>query len=235
MTSAVACCQTTILPTARTTLSMAAHGALPRSLAKIHPKYLTPTWSTFWIGAASVLWFVALVLIDRSENILWDSISGLGFAIAFYYGITALAAPVYFRRFLFRSTKNFLLMGVAPLLGALTLGWVFVRSAFDYWNPVNSYSPPWFAFGSFKGVGAAFVIGIGMLLVGVPLMLWWRGVNPSFFHQKLEVADTLDPGAARGAILEGEIVPVPPSGPPVREQQAPPPKPLAPTGIGGRS
>ena len=40
------------------------------------------------------------------------------FAIAFYYGITALAAPVYFRQFLFKSTKNFLLMGVAPLLGA---------------------------------------------------------------------------------------------------------------------
>jgi len=206
MTSAIACCQTTILPTARTTLSMAAHGALPKGLATIHPKYLTPTWSTFWIGAASIVWFFALVLIDQSENILWDSISGLGFAIAFYYAITALAAPVYFRKFLFKSTKNFLLMGVAPLLGALTLGWVFVKSAIDYWNPVNSYSPPWFAFGSFQGVGAAFVIGIGMLLLGIPLMFWWRALHPEFFRQKTEVAETLRPGAALGTISEEDLV-----------------------------
>jgi amino acid transporter len=213
LSSAIACTQTTILPTARTTLSMAANGAMPRSLATIHPKYLTPTWSTFWIGAASILWFVALVLIDRSENILWDSISGLGFAIAFYYGITALAAPVYFRKFLFKSWKNALLMGVAPLLGAATLGWVFVRSAVDYWNPVNSYSPPWFAFGSFHGVGAAFVIGIGMLLLGIPLMLlwWWR--HPGYFRQGLEVAETLAPGAAPGSIGGEERVVELPLGP----------------------
>ena len=204
LSSAMACTQTTIMPTARTTLSMAAHGALPKSLATIHPKYLTPTWSTLWMGAISILWFVALVMIDRSENILWDSISGLGFAVAFYYGITALAAPVYFRKFLFKSTKNFLLMGVAPVIGALTLGWVFVKSAIDYWNPVNSYSPPWFAFGSFKGVGAAFVIGIGMLLLGVPLMFWWRSVHPEFFRQKPEVAETLEPGAAQGSIVSEE-------------------------------
>jgi amino acid transporter len=218
LTSAIACTQTTILPTARTTLSMAAHGAMPKSLATIHPKYLTPTWSTFWIGAASILWFVALVLIDRSENILWDSISGLGFAIAFYYGITALAAPIYFRRFLFTGPKNFLLMGLAPLLGAATLGWVFVRSAIDYWNPVNSYSPPWFAFGSFEGVGAAFVIGIGMLLLGIPLMLWWRWRNPAYFRQKLEAADTLDPGAAKGVILGEEQLVELPTGPTPRER-----------------
>ena len=204
LTSAAACTQTTIMPTARTTLSMAAHGALPKKLAEVHPKFMTPTWSTLWMGAISILWFVALVCIDRSENILWDSISGLGFAVAFYYGITALAAPVYFRRFLFKSWKNFLLMGAAPVIGALVLGWVFVKSAIDYWNPVNSYSPPWFSFGSFQGVGAAFVIGIGMLLVGVPLMFWWRGVHPEFFRQKTEVAETLKPGAAKGAIVSEE-------------------------------
>ncbi len=75
LTSAMASTQTTILPTARTSLSMAAHGALPKPLAKIHPKYLTPTWSTWWFGIASVLWWIVLILVDRSENILWDSIT----------------------------------------------------------------------------------------------------------------------------------------------------------------
>ena len=42
LTSAAASTQTTILPTARTTLSMARAKALPGSLGKIHPRYLTP-------------------------------------------------------------------------------------------------------------------------------------------------------------------------------------------------
>ena len=191
LSSAIACTQTTILPTARTTLSMAAHGAGPNALAKMDPKYLTPTWSTWWMGIASIVWYVILVGIDRSTNILWDSISGLGFAIAFYYAITAVAAPILFRRHLFKSAKNFLLIGVVPLLGAITLGWVFIRSAIDYWKPVNSYTPPWVSFGTFKGVGPALVIGIGMLLLGIPLMFAWRRRNPAFFQKKTEVAESL--------------------------------------------
>ncbi len=188
LSSAMASTQTTILPTARITLSMASKGALPKPLAKISPKYLTPTWSTWWMGIASVVWYVMLVLIDKSTNVLWDSITGLGLAIAFYYGITALAAPILFRKHLFTSFKNFMLIGVAPLLGFAILAWVFVKSAIDMWNPANAYTPAWFAFGSFKGVGAPFVIGIGMLAIGVPLMIWWRFTNPEFFRKKPQVA-----------------------------------------------
>ena len=50
LSSAAASTQTTILPTARTTLSMAAYKALPASFSKIHPKYLTPTVSTIVMG-----------------------------------------------------------------------------------------------------------------------------------------------------------------------------------------
>jgi amino acid transporter len=191
MSSAMASTQTTIMPTARTTLSMAAHRAFPKALAKIHPKYLTPTWSTWWMGIASIVWYILLVLIDRTENILWDTISGLGFAVAFYYGITALAAPVLFRKHLFKSLKNFLLVGVAPVLGALSLGYVFVRSAIDYWKPENSYTPPWFKIGGFQGIGPALVIGVGMLLLGIPLMLWARKAYPDYFRRKPQAADSL--------------------------------------------
>lgn len=191
LTSAMASTQTTILPTARTALSMAAHGALPKPLAKIHPRYLTPTWSTWWFGIASVIWWIVLVLIDSSENILWDSISGLGFAIAFYYGITAIAAPILFRRHVFKSLRNFVLVGLVPFLGFATLAWVFVRSAIDYWNPANSYTPAWFAFGDFEGVGPALVIGIGMLLLGVPLWIWARIAYKPFFSRKAESAESL--------------------------------------------
>src|SRR5581483_9375639 len=44
--SASASTQTTILPTARTTLSMARWGAIPKAFGTVHPRYFTPTFST---------------------------------------------------------------------------------------------------------------------------------------------------------------------------------------------
>ena len=42
LTSAAASTQTTILPTARTSLSMARARRAPRSFGRVHPRYLTP-------------------------------------------------------------------------------------------------------------------------------------------------------------------------------------------------
>ena len=46
LSSASSSTQTTILPTARTVLSMSVHKALPDSFAKIHKRFLTPTVAT---------------------------------------------------------------------------------------------------------------------------------------------------------------------------------------------
>src|SRR5712672_3022162 len=60
LSSAAASTQTTILPTARTTLSMAAYRALPQQFAKISPRYLTPTVSTIVVGVVSVALYIPL-------------------------------------------------------------------------------------------------------------------------------------------------------------------------------
>ena len=52
LTSAAASTQTTILPTARTSLSMARARAMPESLGRIHPRFLTPHVSTISMGVA---------------------------------------------------------------------------------------------------------------------------------------------------------------------------------------
>ena len=52
LTSAAASTQTTILPTARTTLSMARQKALPKSLGEVHPRFQTPAVSTILMGVA---------------------------------------------------------------------------------------------------------------------------------------------------------------------------------------
>ena len=67
LTSASASTQTTILPDPRTSLSMAAHGAIPKHFARIHPRYLTPGVSTIWMGVVSIVWFVGLTVVEREH------------------------------------------------------------------------------------------------------------------------------------------------------------------------
>jgi amino acid transporter len=181
LTSAAASTQTTILPTARTALSMAAHKAAPEPLARVSTKLQTPTVATVFFGVASCVWLVGLTVL--SQSVLQDSILALGFGIAFYYGLTGVACVIYFRRQLFHSVRNFLFMGLTPALGAIGLFWAFGKSAVDYAKPANSESgDSWF------GLGPPLVIGVGLLLLGIPLMVvWWR-IKPDFFRRRPEVA-----------------------------------------------
>jgi amino acid transporter len=197
LTSAAASTQTTILPTARTSLSMAYAKAMPRKLADIHPRYLTPAFSTILMGALSISWYVLLTIV--SENILADSLAALGLMIAFYYGLTGIACTVYYRREVLRSVKNFVLIGVAPTLGGLVLIAVFGKSAYNFWDPANSESGD-----SWAGIGPPFIIGIGFLLLGVVLMLAWRASgHMEFFRRRMEV---VDPDIAAGRRVATEAL-----------------------------
>lgn len=160
--SATASTQTTILPTARGTLAMAVYKAVPKEFARVHPVFKTPSFSTVVMGATAGLFYVALKLL--SEDALFDSIASLGLAVAFYYAITAFACVAYFWRSIFRSARHFLLRGLLPLLGGLGMVWAFGISARDMLDPEYGYT-------SFGGVGGVFIIGVGMLALGVPLMV----------------------------------------------------------------
>jgi amino acid transporter len=189
LTSASASTQTTILPTARTTLSMARFGAIPKAFGRIHPRYLTPDVSTLVMGGVSLVW--SLIIINVSENVLGDSLTAIGFQIAFYYGLTGFACAIFYRKELFKSFKNFFMAGVVPFAGGGMLTYIFVKAFIDN-KPVDSaYS------GGVFGIGAAVVIGVGMLLLGVVVMVFANIVYPKFFKRKLEV---VDPG-----ILEGTV------------------------------
>jgi amino acid transporter len=172
LTSAAACTQTTILPTARGTLAMAAHGALPTSFARIHPRHLTPTVSTVWMGAVSIAFYVGLTVV--SQNVLADSIAATGMLIAFYYGLTGFACAWQFRRSL-RGPRDVAMRFVLPLLGGLFMLAVFVLACVQYADPAYGETV-------FHGVGGVFVIGVGALLLGVLLMVAWNAVAPAFFR-----------------------------------------------------
>ncbi|MET4581281.1 amino acid transporter [Conyzicola nivalis] len=164
MVSAVSSTQTTILPTARGTLAMAAYRALPKRFGTVHPRYKTPAFSTFVMGVVSIVFYVGMTII--SEDFLSDTILSLGLAIAFYYAITGFSCVWYFRRELFSSAHNVVFKLVFPLVGALSLTAAFVFSAIDMFDPDYGYTVIW-------GVGGVFVVGIGSLALGVVLMALW--------------------------------------------------------------
>jgi len=164
LVSAVSSTQTTILPTARGTLAMAAYNALPKRFGTVHPKYHTPAFSTVVMGIVSTAFYVGLTIV--SEDFLSDTILSLGLAIAFYYSITGFACVWFFRRELFLNAHNFFFKFLFPLLGAAMLSAAFIFSAIDMFNPDYGYTVLF-------GVGGVFVIGIGSLALGVVLMIVW--------------------------------------------------------------
>ncbi len=179
LTSASASTQTTILPTARTTLSMGVYRALPSSFAKIHRRYLTPTTSTIAMGAVSILFYLLFTLV--SPNLLTALIGSVGLMIAFYYGLTGFACVWFYRKDLTKSVRDLVMRGVVPLAGALILSAVFVYGLIQY------AKPDWLTDDdgnnvTIFGYGAVAVVGIGALVLGVVMMVIWWIASPDFFH-----------------------------------------------------
>ena len=98
------------------------------SFAKIHPQYLTPTFSTWVMGGVSIVLYVALNFMSAG-NVIADSVTALGLMIAFYYGLTGFACTWYFRKTLTKHTRNLWMQGILPSLGGVILffamGWSF--------------------------------------------------------------------------------------------------------------
>jgi amino acid transporter len=181
LTSSAASCQTTILPAARTALSMAMHRALPPKLGEIHPEHLTPARASWIFGIVSSLWLTLLVVMSRVSggSVLAWSVDGVGLMIAYYYGQTGFACVIYYHRYIFTSVKNFLFVGLLPLIGGVTLAYVFIKSVMEFTHP-DYEDPPT----AWLGVSPVLVLGLGALLLGVPVMLWWNSRDGAFFHVK---------------------------------------------------
>jgi amino acid transporter len=185
LTSAAASTQTTILPTARTTLSMAAYQALPARFSKVHPRFFTPTTSTIAMGGVSIAFYVILAAI--SDNILGDSASAVGLLIAFYYGLTGFAAAWYFRNDRGHGFRELAARVLMPLAGGIILAIAFVKTLMDDANPDNSDTQI-SIFG--WSTGGIFVIAVGSLVLGIILMLVWKWRSPAFFTGSVLNRDT---------------------------------------------
>jgi amino acid transporter len=194
LTSAAACTQTTILPTARTTLSMATYRAIPKVFAKVHPRNLTPSVSTVVFGAVSIVLYATLNYTSNAINVIADCVSALGMMIAFYYGLTGFTCAWYYRHNLTSTPRNFIFQGLLPFLGGVMLFGALIWSVKDAWlapsDVSTSYTGYHMPFAPHWTIGGVFLIGIGTFVIGIILMYIWRAIAPAFFRGETLSRDT---------------------------------------------
>jgi len=93
-----------------------------------------------------------------------DAIASIGVQITIYYALAGYAVLVLFRKMIFKSVKNFILMGVWPLIGA-----VFMTVMFFKVIPELDAVTKWV---SFSSIGAGFI----------PMFYYW---SKGHFYFKL--------------------------------------------------
>ncbi len=205
LTSASASTQTTILPSSRTSLSMAFAKAIPKHFGHVHERFQTPDYSTIWFGVGSIVWYVGLTLI--SENILFDSIAALGLMIAFYYALTGFAAPIYYRHELFRGSGAVRTVGVGVFGGVALLGLGFFVA--DIWSTQGNAWTALFDKSSFANLVATVCAWVGtagviigtitafarqrslknLILVGVASTIGGLVLAWAFFKSAIDLSD----------------------------------------------
>jgi amino acid transporter len=205
--SAVASTQTTILPTARTVLSMSVYKAIPDSFGRMHKRYLTPTVATVAMGGISIVMYAAMNYMSGGNMIL-DAITAIGVWIAFYYGLTGWTCLWYYRRVLTRNTRELFMKGVLPGLGGLIMfgagAWSLKEDFF--FSSGQSYTAWHLPFGPHWEIGGVFLIFLLSALVGLICALAWRVAGPAFFR-----GETLN-RATPTLVPEGAALPVSPGG-----------------------
>ena len=195
LASATASLQTTFIPVARTVLAMSAYEALPASYSRVHPRFKSPGRATVMAGVATGVFYTVMTLV--SEHVLVDTIYALGLMICFYYALTSFACAWYFLpqvlgfartgetpSDLTRSVRDALFKGIFPIVGGALLTAVFAKTLYDMWDPAYGSGS------SVLGIGSVFVIGVGLLLVGLVIMLLMQRKSPAFFRGEILTKDT---------------------------------------------
>ena len=227
LSSAAASTQTTILPTARTSLSMAVYRALPSSFAKVHKNFLTPTTSTIAMGTVSAVLYVIMNYLS-SGSVISDSVTACGIFIAMYYGTTGFACAWYFRKTLTKTTRDLFMQGIIPVLGGsilfFALGWSFYLDWETTTAQEASYTSWLLQFPPHWRLGGVSVIVILAMIIGLLAMVSYNVARPAFFRGEVlnSATPTLVPESS------GLAIGTPPS---LGARDVPPGAPLVPPDV----
>ena len=174
MLSTVATLETTLIQVTRTLYAMSRERTMPKFLGSLLPGRQTPWLATIAVAVVSLGMFIGSNYIGSLNTILSDAISAIGLQVCVYYGLAGLTVVVAFRKVLFKSVKNLLLIGVWPLVGALFMFWIlfeFVKTN--------------------TGDAVVIWVGLGGLGLGiVPLVIYWALGSP-YFKQRPTLGSVL--------------------------------------------
>jgi amino acid transporter len=161
--SVIATTGTGIVLTARIVYSMARDRVLPRHLSKVSGRYGTPAVASIWVGVIIIGLAWVYLLATSVQNAFNDVVDVTGLIFAIFYIFTAIASMVFYRRLVFSTAKDIVVLGVLPLASIAFLVWIVVKSL--------SSAPP-----------AQIWSLIGVVVVGLVLMLVARfGLKSPFF------------------------------------------------------
>jgi len=165
----VATTQTTLLPAARITLSMARDSVFPKVFGTIQGKLKTPAVGTLILAFVCMLGIVMVSNVSSISNVFANLITDIGVLIAFYYGVTGITCAWAYRRVAFKDFRFFLTGILFPLLGGIVLlfvGYQVIKTS--GWSGANA--------------------DIIALALGVPLVLLARFTTKGNFFKTKAVA-----------------------------------------------
>jgi len=124
LSSTVGTTQTTLLPSARISLSMARDGVFPKVFGSIQGKFRTPALGTVILAFISLFGILLTTESSSVATVFGNLINNIGVLIAFYYGVTGLACAWSFRKVAFQRIGFFFTGVLLPFLGGVFLLWV---------------------------------------------------------------------------------------------------------------
>ncbi len=164
MLSTIATLETTLIQVTRTLFAMSRERTLPAFFGSILKGRQTPWLATIAVAIVSLGLFIGSNYVGSVGTILEDAIDAIGIQICVYYGLAGLTVVVAFRKVLFASVKNFLLIGLWPFVGAVFMFWILGESVK---SNLSDAVVNWIALGG---------LAIGL----VPLVVYWAIGSPYF-------------------------------------------------------
>ncbi len=152
--STIATLETQLIQLTRTLFVMGRDHTMPKIFGTVHSDRKTPMASIVFVTVVVLGLFVGSQYIGSIANILTDGYNAIGLQICFYYAAAGLAVVVLYRKHLFKSVGNALLIGLWPLLGAIFMIFIFIKVI-----PGLNTTTKW--------------IGLGSIGIGILPMLWY--------------------------------------------------------------
>ncbi len=169
--SVIATTGTGIVLTARIIYGMASYRVLPEFLSNVSRRYSTPVAASLIVGLLLIAITAVYLLTTSVQNAFDDVIAVTGLLFSIFYILTALAMIVYYRRRVFSSVWDSIVLAILPLGAAAFLAWVLIKSVI-----AAPASQKWSL--------------TGIIVLGVVLMLSARFIQKSPFFQISRESDS---------------------------------------------